>query len=202
MELVFATNNIHKINEIRSLLSDSFKILSLAEIGFTGEIPEDSSTLEGNASQKAWFIRNKFGIDCFADDTGLEVDALNGEPGVYSARYAGAGRSFGDNMTKLLEKMSEINNRNARFRTVISLVTGDQEIQFEGVVRGEILRERRGMQGFGYDPVFRPEGCELTFAEMDLEQKNKISHRGRAFNQMVGYLLGFRNDLLTGKCKV
>lgn len=194
MELVFATNNIHKINEIRSLLSDSFKILSLAEIGFTGEIPEDSSTLEGNASQKAWFIRNKFGIDCFADDTGLEVDALNGEPGVYSARYAGAGRSFGDNMTKLLEKMSEINNRNARFRTVISLVTGDQEIQFEGVVRGEILRERRGIQGFGYDPVFRPEGCELTFAEMDLEQKNKISHRGRAFNQMVSYLLRFRDD--------
>lgn len=194
MELVFATNNIHKINEIRSLLSDSFKILSLAEIGFTGEIPEDSSTLEGNASQKAWFIRNKFGIDCFADDTGLEVDALNGEPGVYSARYAGAGRSFGDNMTKLLEKMSEINHRNARFRTVISLVTGDQEIQFEGVVRGEILRERRGIQGFGYDPVFRPEGCELTFAEMDLEQKNKISHRGRAFNQMVSYLLRFRDD--------
>lgn len=194
MELVFATNNIHKINEIRSLLNDSFKILSLAEIGFTGEIPEDSSTLEGNASQKAWFIRHKFGINCFADDTGLEVEALNGEPGVYSARYAGAGRSFSDNMTKLLEKMSEINHRNARFRTVISLVTGDQEIQFEGVVRGEILRERRGIQGFGYDPVFRPEGCELTFAEMDLEQKNKISHRGRAFNQMVSYLLRFRDN--------
>ncbi len=191
MELAFATNNLHKINEISSLLNNSFRILSLDEIGFAGEIPEDCSTLEGNASQKAWFIHHKYQLNCFADDTGLEVDALNGEPGVYSARYAGSGRSFDDNMTKLLEKMTKINDRNARFRTVISLVIDHRELQFEGIVRGEILRERRGSQGFGYDPIFRPEGYDLSFAEMNLEEKNKISHRGRAFNKMVSYLLGY-----------
>lgn len=190
MKLVFATNNLHKIKEIQSLLHNSFQILSLADIGFTGEIPEDCSTLEGNASQKAWFIYQRYGFNSFADDTGLEVEALDGEPGVLSARYAGAGKNFDDNITKLLDVMSEINNRNARFRTVISLVIDQQEMQFEGIVRGGILRERRGHQGFGYDPVFRPEGSNLTFAEMDLEEKNKISHRGRAFHQMVSYLLG------------
>ncbi len=189
MELVFATNNAHKLYEIRGLLNSRFRILSLQDIGCSEEIPEDGPTLEDNASQKARFLYDKYGVDCFADDTGLEVDALGGEPGVFSARYAGPGKSANDNIEKLLGLLAEINDRKARFRTVISLILDGKEKQFEGVVNGEILTGKHGTGGFGYDPVFRPEGCERTFAEMDLEAKNRISHRGRAFEKMVAYLL-------------
>ncbi len=170
------------------MLGDRFRIKSLMEIGCEDEIPEDQPTLEGNASQKAFYLYNKYGYDCFADDTGLEVEALNGEPGVISARYAGSDKNPEENTKKLLEKMAEINNRHARFRTVISLVIKGNEILFEGIVNGVILLEKRGFQGFGYDPVFRPEGSEYSFAEMSMEEKNKISHRGRAVRKLVEYL--------------
>ncbi len=188
MELVFATNNPHKLHEIRGLLNSRFRILSLQDIGCFEEIPEEGVTLEENASQKARFLYGKYGCDCFADDTGLEVEALGGEPGVFSARYAGPGKNAADNTAKLLKMLAEINHRKARFRTVISLIINGMEQQFEGIVDGEILTEKRGTGGFGYDPVFRPHGSERTFAEMDLEAKNLISHRGRAFEKMVEYL--------------
>ena len=188
MDLVFATNNKHKLHELQAILGEHFKLLSLADIGCNEEIPEEKETLEGNASQKAFFIYNKFGYNCFADDTGLEIEALNGEPGVFSARYAGEEKSAEANMNKALAKMLKINNRKARFRTVISLVIDGKEVQFEGVVEGEILREKRGKAGFGYDPIFQPDGYKHTFAEMDLTDKNKISHRGRAVKKLVTYL--------------
>jgi len=188
MELVFATNNLHKLNEIRNMLNDRFVILSPEQIGCREEIPENRLTLEGNAFQKAFYIYDRYGYNCFADDTGLEVEALGGEPGVFSARYAGPGRDAGDNTRKLLDKMAEINNRSARFRTVISLITDGKETQFEGIVQGTILREKRGVLGFGYDPVFSPAGSPLSFAEMDPEAKNRISHRGIAFEKLVKYL--------------
>ncbi len=189
MELVFATNNRHKLSEIAAMLDGRFTVLGLADIGCSEEIPEEGSTLEDNASQKAHFIHEKYGYDCFADDTGLEVEALGGEPGVYSARYAGEGRSYEDNNQKLLEKLAEINNRRARFRTVISLIIGGREVLFEGVAEGEILTAPRGTAGFGYDPLFRSAESSLSFAEMPAEEKNRISHRGRAFMKMVNYLL-------------
>jgi len=188
MELVFATNNSHKLKEIRSLLGDSFIILSLADIGFDGEIPETKSTIEGNASQKAFYIHDKFGKNCFADDTGLEIDALDGSPGVISARYAGEHCSFKDNITKVLAELDGVEERNARFRTIISLVINGEETQFEGIVNGRIIEERRGADGFGYDPVFLPEGYKITFAEMDLQLKNGISHRGIAVRKLAEYL--------------
>jgi XTP/dITP diphosphohydrolase len=188
MELVFATNNQHKLKELQEILGNRIKLLSLNDIGCNEEIPEDQETLEGNASQKAFFIYHKFGYNCFADDTGLEIDGLNGEPGVYSARYAGEEKSAEANMNKVLDKLIKIKNRNARFRTVISLVIDGVEKQFEGAVEGEILNKKRGGSGFGYDPIFQPKGFSQTFAEMNLTDKNKISHRGRAVEKLILYL--------------
>jgi XTP/dITP diphosphohydrolase len=168
-------------------MGNRIQLLSLKDIGCNEEIPEEQATLEGNASQKAFFIYNKYGYNCFADDTGLEIDALNGEPGVYSARYAGEEKSAEANMDKVLAGLLKIKNRNARFRTVISLVIDGIENQFEGLVEGTILNEKRGISGFGYDPIFQPEGFSKTFAEMNLTDKNKISHRGRAVEKLVLY---------------
>ena len=195
MELIFATNNRHKLKEIGALLDERYKLLGLWDLGAAEEIPEDHDTLEENASQKAWHIYNKFNRSCFADDTGLEVNALNGAPGVYSARYARIGtltfpemEPASGNIKKLLLEMEGITQRQARFRTVISLVLNGTEYRFEGIVEGEITREPSGKDGFGYDPVFRPKGDSRTFAEMDLELKNKISHRARAVQELIQFL--------------
>ena len=188
MKLVFATNNKHKLDELQAILGDQFSLLSLKEIGCNEEIPEEQPTLEGNAKQKSSFIFDKYGYNCFADDTGLEIEALNGEPGVYSARYAGEEKSAEANMNKVLQKLAKIENRKARFRTVISLIINGVENQFEGIVEGTIISEKTGASGFGYDPIFQPDGFYETFAEMNLEDKNKISHRGRAVEKMVEYL--------------
>lgn len=188
MELVFATNNKNKLEELQAMLGAGFKLKSLKDISCFEEIPEEQETLEGNASQKAYFVFDKYAYNCFADDTGLEIEALGGEPGVYSARYAGTEKSAEANMNKVLDKMSKINNRKARFRTVISLVINGEEKQFEGIVEGEILEERKGGSGFGYDPIFRPLGYDKSFAEMELGEKNRISHRGRAVRKLVDYL--------------
>jgi len=188
MELVFATNNNHKLGELQAILGDRVHLLSLKDIGCDEDIPEEQETLEGNASQKAFYVYNKFGYNCFADDTGLEIDALNGEPGVYSARYAGEEKSAEANMDKVLARLFKIKNRKARFRTVISLVIDGTEKQFEGLVEGEILTEKKGGSGFGYDPIFQPKGFLKTFAEMNLTDKNQISHRGRAVEKLVSYL--------------
>lgn len=194
MELVFATNNKHKLEELQAILGDQFKLLSLQDIGCYEEIPEEQETLEGNASQKAFFVFEKYGYNCFADDTGLEIDALNGEPGVYSARYASEEKSAEANMEKVLEQLAKINSRNARFRTVISLIIEGDEKQFEGIVEGEILKIKRGDSGFGYDPIFQPKGFQLSFAEMPLSEKNKISHRGRAVQKLVSYLKSYDEE--------
>ena len=188
MKLVFATNNQHKLEELKTILDKKFELLSLMDLGCFDEIPEDHDTLEGNASQKAFYIFNKYAVSCFADDTGLEIEALNNEPGVYSARYAGVDRDAGANMRKVLTKLDKINNRSARFRTVISLVVDGKELQFEGVVNGTILEEKQGEKGFGYDPIFQPDGYKCSFAQMGMEEKNKISHRGRAVRKLVEYL--------------
>ncbi len=188
MELVFATNNQHKLEELQALLGSKIKLLSLNEIGCTDEIPEEQPTLEGNASQKAFYVFNKFGYNCFADDTGLEIEALNGEPGVYSARFAGEEKNPQANMEKVLRLMGKIKNREARFRTVISLVIAGAETQFEGIVEGEILIAKQGDKGFGYDPLFMPAGFQKTFAEMNMAEKNGISHRGRAVEKLVQHL--------------
>ena len=189
MELVFATNNKHKLEEVQKLLSNNFNLLSLKDISFKGEIPEDYETLKENALQKARYIHDRFKTNCFADDTGLEIDFLKGAPGVYSARYAGPGCTFDDNINKVLNEMGDAENRKARFRTVIALILDEREYFFEGVVDGEILKEKQGDEGFGYDPVFRPLGYEQSFAEMILEDKNKISHRGRATQKLIEFLL-------------
>ena len=188
MELVFATNNEHKLTEVKKMLGSDFNILSLAEIGCNEDIPETSPTLEGNASQKARYIFEKYGYNCFADDTGLEVEALEMQPGVYSARYAGPQRDAEDNMQKLLFELDKINNRKARFRTVISLIINNQETLFEGIVNGEILNAKQGEMGFGYDPIFKPDGFQVSFAQMEMNDKNKISHRGRAIEKLIDYL--------------
>lgn len=187
-KLVFATNNQHKLTELQSILGGRYQLLSLADIGFFDDIPETRDTLEGNASQKANFVYDRFGMNCFADDTGLEVEALGNAPGVYSARYAGPQRSSDDNVKKLLHDLQKINNRAARFRTVISLIIDGKEKLFEGIVDGKIIDTPKGTQGFGYDPIFVPDGHSLTFAEMDMEEKNKISHRGRAVEKLVIFL--------------
>lgn len=194
MKLVFATNNQHKLQEIKQLLDESIELLCLNDIHCTDEIPENQETLEGNAAEKSFYIYNKFGVNCFADDTGLEIEALNGEPGVYSARYAGEERSAEKNMDLVLEKLDKIKNRKARFRTVISLVIDGREIQFEGIVEGLILRSKRGKTGFGYDPIFKPDESPLCFAEMPMNEKNKISHRGRAVQKLVDYLIQYRKE--------
>lgn len=194
MKLVFATNNQHKLHEIKQLLDDSIELLSLNDIGCDTDIPENQDTLEGNASEKSFYIFNKYGVNCFADDTGLEIESLNGEPGVYSARYAGEERNPENNMNLVLSKLNKIKNRKARFRTVISLVIDGHETQFEGIVNGYILEEKLGKVGFGYDPIFKPEGFDLSFAEMPLDEKNKISHRGRAVQKLVEFLIHFKPD--------
>ena len=188
MELVFATNNKHKVKEITDLLDDNFRILGLADLNITEDIPEEADTLEENALFKARFVHEKTGRNVFADDTGLEVTALGGAPGVYSARYAGENKSFDDNIEKLLREMKGANDRSARFRTVIALILDGTEYLFEGTVEGEILKERRGTGGFGYDPIFLATGYELTFAEIPLREKNKISHRAMAMRQLIDFL--------------
>lgn len=188
MKLVFATNNAHKLEEIREMLGGRYDIVSLKEIGCQDEIPEEQETLEGNALQKARFVRERYGVDCFADDTGLEIEALGGEPGVRSARYAGEGHDSEANMRKVLAKMERADNRRARFRTVIALILDGREHLFEGEVRGDILREKHGTEGFGYDPIFRPDGFAESFAEMSLDAKNAISHRGRATRALIQFL--------------
>lgn len=188
MKLVFATCNQNKAKEIQSLIPDSIEILSLNDINCLEEIPETQATIEGNASQKAFYVFEKYQQNCFADDTGLEIDALNGKPGVLSARYAGDAKNANDNMDKVLSEMKRIGNRKARFKTVISLVINGKELQFEGIVNGVILEEKRGGRGFGYDPIFLPEGSSKSFAEMELSEKNLVSHRARAVNKLVEYL--------------
>lgn len=189
MKLYFATNNIHKLKEVQEVVGDSFQIESMRSLGINEDIPEDQQTLEGNALQKARFLYDRIGESCFADDTGLEVDALNGAPGVYSARYAGEAKNSLDNMTLLLKNMSGIQHRKARFRTVIALILNGKEYLFEGIVNGTIAEEPRGKAGFGYDPLFVPDGYSTTFAEMDSEAKNAISHRGRAVEKLAVFLL-------------
>ena len=187
--LVFATNNAHKLEEIRAILGNSIEILSLADIHCHADIPETADTLEGNARQKSRYVYEHYGLDCFADDTGLEVESLGGAPGVYSARYAdGQGHDSQANMNKLLKEMEEINDRKAQFRTIISLIEKGEERQFEGIVKGQITREKRGESGFGYDPIFQPDGYETTFAELGSDIKNRISHRARAVAALCDYL--------------
>lgn len=188
MQLVFATNNFNKIREVQSLIPSHINILSLEAIGCFEEIPETQPTIEGNAIQKANFIKSKYGYDCFADDTGLEVDALNGEPGVFSARYAGAQRNADDNMNKLLTNLNNIPSRTAQFKTVIALNINDRSEIFTGICKGEITFKKSGNKGFGYDPIFKPKGYNQTFAEMDLKLKNEIGHRGKAASQLIGFL--------------
>jgi XTP/dITP diphosphohydrolase len=188
MELIFATNNLHKLQEVRAIAGTSFQIRSLAEAGFSGDIPETADTLEGNALLKARFIAERAHSNCFADDTGLEINALNGRPGVYSARYAGEGHDFEANIDKVLSELIGAEDRSARFRTVISLILNGDEFLFEGIVNGQILTERRGTEGFGYDSVFVPEGESLSFAEMRPDQKNTISHRARATEKLAVFL--------------
>lgn len=200
MKIVFATNNQHKLQEVRHILGQRVEVLSLNDIGCHDDIPETGTTLEENARQKAEYIWQNYHCDVFADDTGLEVDALGGEPGVYSARYAGEGHDSEANMAKLLEKLGDNDHRNARFRTVIALIQKKdvcpcgctsirQEHLFEGIVEGEITRQRSGVGGFGYDPIFRPDGYEQTFADLGEEVKNQISHRARAVKKLCDYLL-------------
>jgi XTP/dITP diphosphohydrolase len=187
-ELIFATNNLHKLTEIQSLVGDTFILKSLLEIGCTEDIPETAPTLEGNALLKAQYIFDKYGSNCFADDTGLEIEALDGRPGVFSARYATDEHDFEANIDKVLGELTDLENRKARFRTVIALIINGSVNYFEGIVNGEILKERKGIKGFGYDPVFLPDGYDQTFAEMPLTQKNKISHRARAVTKLVDFL--------------
>jgi len=189
MKIVFATNNKHKLEEIKDILGKDFEIVSLDEIGCHEDIPETGLTLEENARQKSTYIVEHYNHDCFADDTGLEVDALNGEPGVHSARYAeGTDHDSEANMRKLLSKMSNVKDRTARFRTVISLIINGVEHQFEGRVEGRIATEKHGKEGFGYDPIFIPEGYDKSFAELGEEVKNQISHRARAVKKLAEYL--------------
>ncbi|MGL4806430.1 MAG: non-canonical purine NTP diphosphatase [Bacteroidales bacterium] len=186
-KLVFATNNRNKLKEVQAMLPD-YELLCLEDIGCTEEIPETADTLEGNALLKAKYVKDKFGLDCFADDTGLEVKSLNNEPGVYSARYAGEDKSSEANMDKLLSQLKDKSDRSAQFRTVIALITNSDVFYFEGIVKGEILISKRGDEGFGYDPIFRPDGYEISFAEMALCEKNKISHRARAVQALIQHL--------------
>ena len=188
MKLVFATNNRYKLDEVRAIVGDRVEVLSLNDIECHDEIPETADTLQGNALIKARYIYDKYGLDCFADGTGLEVEALGGEPGVYSARYAGEECSSEANMQKLLHNLTGKSNRNAQFRTVIALIINGEEKLFNGIVKGSITEEKRGDSGFGYDPIFIPEGFSESFAQMSSEQKNSISHRYRATEQLSNYL--------------
>ena len=191
MELVFATNNLNKLKEAQEMLSDSIKILSLKDINCFDEVDETETTLEGNATLKADYITQKFGYNCFADDTGLEVESLDGKPGVYSARFAGEPANTENNMQKLLSELEGKTNRKAQFRTVISLHLENKHFLFEGICKGEILTEKQGEKGFGYDPIFKPEGFNESFATMSSEEKNKISHRGLAVQKLVDFLKNY-----------
>lgn len=191
MQLLFATNNKNKIKEIASHISSKINLLGLEDIGCKDELPETQDTLEGNALQKARFVHDNYKVNCFSDDTGLEVEALDGRPGVYSARYAGEQKSAEDNMDKILGEMKQFENRKAKFRTVIALIFDGKEFLFEGFIEGKITYEKKGGKGFGYDPIFIPDGSQMTFAEMNLDEKNKISHRALAVNKLVNFL----NDL-------
>jgi XTP/dITP diphosphohydrolase len=188
MKICFATNNKKKIEEVKAALGPEFTILSLEEVGCHEDLPETGDTLDHNAFQKARFVFDHYGVDCFADDTGLEVEALQGAPGVYSGRYAGEPRSDERNIEKLLKEMQGISNRKARFRTVIALIQGGKEYAFEGMAEGEIIKEKTGTGGFGYDPVFKPTGYDKTFAELSLAEKNQISHRGKAVQALIKFL--------------
>ncbi len=185
-KIVFATNNAHKLEEVDAILGENYEVLSLREIGCHDDIPETADTFSGNAIQKAQYIKEHYGYDCFADDSGLEVDVLGGAPGVFSARYSGGGSEA--NMDKLLHNLTEKSERGAQFRTVIALLVGEETHLFEGVVRGTITHERRGEGGFGYDPIFVPEGYDLTFAQLGSEIKNRISHRAKAVEKLAEYL--------------
>jgi len=186
--IVFATNNAHKLEEVRAIVSDKINIVSLSDIGCHDDIPETAETLEGNALLKATYIKEHFGYDCFADDTGLEVEALNGEPGVHSARYAGEAHDANANIEKLLHALETQRNRNARFRTVIALIANGQTTCFEGIINGQIIEEKHGASGFGYDPVFVPDGYNQTFAELGASKKNSISHRALAARKLAEHL--------------
>lgn len=186
--LVFVTNNQNKLREVKELIGDRFDVLSLEDIGCHEDIEETAATLEGNALIKARYVKEKYGYDCFADDTGLEVEALNNAPGVYSARYAGEAKDSHANMCKVLSELDHQQNRKARFRTVIAFLNGEQEMLFEGIVSGSISEHPSGNAGFGYDPIFIPENYETTFAEMSADLKNQISHRGRAIREFISYL--------------
>lgn len=188
MQLVFATNNLNKLKEVQAILPPHIKLLSLKDIACTEDIPETQATIEGNAIQKAEYLKEHYGYDCFADDTGLEVEALNGAPGVFSARYAGPQRNAEDNTNKLLSELKDKTNRSAQFKTVIALYLNGKLKTFTGICRGEITTEKRGSGGFGYDPIFKAEGYDKTFAELTLEEKNNIGHRGKAVAQLVGFL--------------
>jgi XTP/dITP diphosphohydrolase len=188
MHLLFATQNKHKAFEIQKMMPAGVVVKTLQDLNCDDDIPETGDTLEENALIKARYVYQKFGVNCFADDTGLEVEALNGRPGVLSARYAGDAKNADDNMNLLLHELQNVSNRNARFRTVIALIIDGTEILFEGIVNGIILKEKSGAQGFGYDPIFKPIESDHSFAEMNLDEKNKISHRGRAMAQLVQYI--------------
>ena len=186
--MIFATNNAHKLEEISNILGEKIELLSLKDIGCHADIPETADTLEGNAMLKAEYIYQNYGVDCFADDTGLEVEALDGAPGVFSARYAGDGHNSEANMQKLLQNLQGVANRKAQFRTAICLIMDGKRHLFEGICKGEIIKEKRGAAGFGYDPIFKPEGYEKTFAELGNDIKNKISHRAKAVEMLCKYL--------------
>ena len=190
MDLIFATHNRHKVSEVQAMLPAGIHVRSLSDLGCDEDIPETADTLQGNALQKAQFVHERYHCNCFADDTGLEIDALDGRPGVYSARYAGEGCSFDDNVRKVLAELENVPlaQRTARFRTVVALILDGRTYFFEGKVEGLMTLERHGVEGFGYDPIFLPEGYGQTFAEMDASEKNRISHRGRALAKMVGFL--------------
>ncbi|WP_055442311.1 non-canonical purine NTP diphosphatase [Lacinutrix himadriensis] len=192
MQLVFATNNLNKLKEVQSLIPQHIKLLSLKDIGCFEDVPETQNTIEGNAIQKAEYIKAHYGYDCFADDTGLEVIALNNEPGVYSARYAGEQRDAEDNMNLLLANLKDKASRQAQFKTVVALHLNGNLETFTGICKGEITTEKHGEKGFGYDPIFKAEGYTKTFAEISLDEKNKIGHRGKAVKQLVDFLQSFR----------
>lgn len=194
MQLIFATHNANKVNEVRSILSNKFDIVSLGEYGWTEEIPEPFDTLEENASEKSRVIWEKTNTHCFSEDTGLEVDALDGAPGVKSARYAGEGRNFSENVRLLLKNLIGIENRTAQFRTVISLRIKNREFLFEGICKGEILQKETGSGGFGYDPVFVPSGANKSFAEMTMEEKNIYSHRRKAMDALIEFLQNYESN--------
>jgi XTP/dITP diphosphohydrolase len=188
MQLVFATNNRHKLEEVATKIKGEFKLLTLNDIGCTDDIEETGTTFKENASIKSHYIYQKYKLNCFGDDSGLEIDALNGEPGVYSARYAGEHGNHAANISKVLQNLTGETNRKARFRTVISLIWNGEEHFFDGTVEGQIRTATSGTAGFGYDPIFEPDGYNITFAEMSLEQKNSISHRARAMDKLIGFL--------------